>query len=604
MSLSATYSPLAPEQRARRSETRTLVLVLWGVTVATSLAVGLRGGESLSTDDAMRLVEVRDFLNGQSWFDLTQYRLGLAGGVDMHWSRLIDAPLALLIRAGEWVLPVATAERLATVIWPALVLLAFFAGIARLARELAGDVAARLALVFAATMAPVLQHFRPGAIDHHNVQLALLVWSLAFATRQPARARDAGTAGAMAALSLAIGQELAPPMAALAAIVTVRWIAGGAPVRAAAAAFGIAFAGVTFALFLATVPPARYLVTACDTLSLVQVVTATLGGLGLALLVAAPGLPSIPRRVAGTGALTAVLAATIALGFPACLGDPYGNLDPRLTTLWLANVSEARSFFSVMHDLPGEAPAYYGLPVAGLIFGVIRCARDGEARWGWLTCTAVLTTLCLLAAWELRSSAAANALAAAMVPAALIRALPARDRAPAYFGIGRPALLAALVLNPIALIAIGSVGARALEAIDGTHPPQVISDGPGTCRSAADYAPLARLPRGRVAAFIDAGPFLLMETPHSVLAAPYHRNVEGNIAMLDIFLARPDETKARIAALGVDYIAFCRGAPERYNYAAAAPEGLAAALSRGEVPDFLERVPLDGTGVLVFKPRR
>ena len=66
------------------------------------------------------------------------------------------------------------------------------------------------------------------------------------------------------------------------------------------------------------------------------------------------------------------------------------------------------------------------------------------------------------------------------------------------------------------------------------------------------------LPRGRVAAFIDAGPFLLMETPHSVLAAPYHRNVEGNIAMLDIFLARPDETKARIAALGVDYIAFCR----------------------------------------------
>ena len=150
---------------------------------------------------------------------------------------------------------------------------------------------------------------------------------------------------------------------------------------------------------------------------------------------------------------------------------------------------------------------------------------------------------------------------------------PRPDRAPAYFGIGRPALLAALVLNPIALIAIGSVCARALEAIDGTHPPQVISDGPGACRSAADYAPLARLPRGRVAAFIDAEPFLLMETPHSVLAAPYHRNVEGNIAMLDIFLARPDETKAPIAALGVDYIAFCRGAPERYNYAAAAPEG-------------------------------
>jgi hypothetical protein len=28
-------------------------------------------------DDGMRLVEVRDFLNGQGWFDLMQYRMGL-----------------------------------------------------------------------------------------------------------------------------------------------------------------------------------------------------------------------------------------------------------------------------------------------------------------------------------------------------------------------------------------------------------------------------------------------------------------------------------------------------------------------------------------------
>ncbi len=50
-----------------------------------------------------------------------------------------------------------------------------------------------------------------------------------------------------------------------------------------------------------------------------------------------------------------------------------------------------------------------------------------------------------------------------------------------------------------------------------------------------------------------------------------------------------------MAALGVDYVAFCPGAPERYNYAASAPDGLAAALGRGEVPDFLERIALDGT---------
>ena len=51
-------------------------------------------------------------------------------------------------------------------------------------------------------------------------------------------------------------------------------------------------------------------------------------------------------------------------------------------------------------------------------------------------------------------------------------------------------------------------------------------------------------------------------------------------------------------------VAFCVGAPERYNYAAAAPAGLAAVLARGEVPNFLERVALEGTGIAVYRPRQ
>ena len=127
---------------------------------------------------------------------------------------------------------------------------------------------------------------------------------------------------------------------------------------------------------------------------------------------------------------------------------------------------------------------------------------------------------------------------------------------------------------------------------------------PHACQRSADYAPLARLPRGLVLAFIDAGPFLLMETPHAVLAAPYHRNLKGNAAMFDVFLAAPADAAARITALGVDYVAFCPGAPERYHYALRAPEGLAATLSRGEVPDFLERIALEGTDLAVYRPRR
>ena len=52
--------------------------------------------DAMSTDDAMRLVEVRDLIAGQGWFDLTQYRLD-PPGLPMHWSRVIDAPLAAII---------------------------------------------------------------------------------------------------------------------------------------------------------------------------------------------------------------------------------------------------------------------------------------------------------------------------------------------------------------------------------------------------------------------------------------------------------------------------------------------------------------------------
>ncbi|TGQ96437.1 GtrA family protein, partial [Mesorhizobium sp. M4B.F.Ca.ET.200.01.1.1] len=47
-------------------------------------------------DNMLRLVEVRDLLAGQGWFDLHQYRMGLEGGFVMHWSRLVDAPIAAI----------------------------------------------------------------------------------------------------------------------------------------------------------------------------------------------------------------------------------------------------------------------------------------------------------------------------------------------------------------------------------------------------------------------------------------------------------------------------------------------------------------------------
>ena len=51
------------------------------------------------------------------------------------------------------------------------------------------DETAALALILAALSAPLLQHLRPGAIDDHNVELVLLMWSLVHACRVRMRSR-------------------------------------------------------------------------------------------------------------------------------------------------------------------------------------------------------------------------------------------------------------------------------------------------------------------------------------------------------------------------------------------------------------------------------
>ena len=104
------------------------------------------------------------------------------------------------------------------------------------------------------------------------------------------------------------------------------------------------------------------------------------------------------RRVAGAAALGEVLATIVVLGFPACLGDPYAQLEPRMAALWLSNVSEARSIASMLRDLPQEVLPYYGLPIIALALGLYRCWHEIEPqRWGWIVVTTVLAVATLIA---------------------------------------------------------------------------------------------------------------------------------------------------------------------------------------------------------------
>ena len=103
---------------------------------------------------------------------------------------------------------------------------------------------------------------------------------------------------------------------------------------------------------------------------------------------------------------------------------------------------------------------------------------------------------------------------------------------------------------------------------------------------------------------IDLGPAILLETDHEVFAAPYHRNNDGNAAMLKLMLAPLPTARQMLTGRGVDYVVTCSAAPD-LDLVSLAPDGLAARLGRGETPEFLE--PLDlkpARDISVWRVRR
>ncbi|NJM29479.1 MAG: hypothetical protein HC855_04640 [Rhizobiales bacterium] len=159
------------------------------------------------TDDALRLVQVRDFLAGASWFDLHLDRLQPPRGYDSHWSRFIDLGLAGVYLAAKPFVGGDRAELVMRFLWPLIWLIPAIAAVASAAGRIGGRNAALIAFAFAATGLIAFQQFRPGRIDHHNVQVALALAGVAALIASAASGRAAALAGVLTVAMMLVGLE-------------------------------------------------------------------------------------------------------------------------------------------------------------------------------------------------------------------------------------------------------------------------------------------------------------------------------------------------------------------------------------------------------------
>lgn len=545
-------------------------------------------------DDAMRLVEVRDLLAGQGWFDLSQYRLGPDGGTFMHWSRLIDWPIAQLIKLYGLFLGPQQAEAAALATWPLLLILPLLASTALASYRLGGRGGVLISLILALVFLAAIVRFRPGAIDHHNVQLLLVTFIAAMLLDPRARASNFAAAAVACAMALAIGAETTPLVAVAAMAVALLWALDGARYRAAAVGFGLAFAAVTAAIFLATTPPRLWGSVTCDTLSLGFLVLASAGGLILAASALVLSGRSPPARFAALAVTGMVVLGFAVLIAPQCLQSPLSDLDPLLKMYWISTITEAQSITSELAASPENIGTFYAVGIIATAVCAMRILR-GEYVVAHAVLLALIATSWVVSAVQVRGMLFANYLA--FIPLSVLVAdlrglyLNRRNDVRAATAFALSALLSVpSVWSIVGVVAFDPVNALAgVSATDNNA--QQNEDPASVCVTANSVASFAAMPRGRVLASFNEGPALLRFTPHSVLAANYHRNQRGMVEAIRMGMAKPQDALVRLEAENIRYILLCDGDPMVERIAKEYPAGLFATLLKHDVPGYLEEAP-------------
>ncbi len=539
------------------------------------------------TDDNLRLAQVRALLGGQGWFDLVQHRFDVAhGGANIHWSRLVDLPLAAIILLMKPIVGGADAERIAVAFAPQIPLLLLLFSLALTMKRLVHDRAWPLPVIGLLCAYSTIAMFAPLRIDHHGWQLAFLALAIS-GMADPKRARGGAVLGIATGLSLSIGLEMLIYLALLGGATVLLWVADQGQ-RRRLATYAAALVATTGAGFLIFASNANRMAV-CDALSPVWLSDAAVGG-AIMLALASMRLEGWKGRLALAVAGGAAVSGFHALAWPHCLQRLEG-VSPEATELWLDHVREARPFYRHAWKIGATAIALPVTALAGWALLSWRAWKQGPGGRDLLyrTLAVALPGIAgfVLLFWQMRAAPAAQMMA---LPAAT--ALIVIVAAP---WLQSPKLWKHVAAIIVVLLAFGAAVPVGLELVPGEKPNPMrakVAAANKRCPSMAALAPINAQPRGTVFSFIDLGPRLIVATHHDAIGGPYHRNDKAIADVMKAF--RGDEGQAHriISEYESDYLLVCPDMSTATIFMSETRNGFYGQLMDGKVPGWLQPVDL------------
>ena len=538
---------MQPENTSLRSRLSSLLPIGTFLLIAIGLLAGdaVNGSTVQDIDDIARRLQIADLLRDGEWHDLKWPFLAMPEPYVSPWSRLVDLPYVLVTWLFQPALGQDAAFEIARFVVPLLWLIAYAWLAVRLIREILGEQPS-LPQIGAAAVASLFAviEFMPNRVDHHNVQIVLL---LALCLGIVSKHRFAGIlVGVASVLSIAVGLECAPYIAlALAGVAIHAALAPNSTMVARLSLTG-------WSLLAFTLPAGLLLTggtlfqTQCDALSAPwasALIAAGVVAAGASVIWKRLGLHSPTARLGVLVAGALVVLGVLWTAFPECHAGPYTMINETAHTYWISNVIQEK----------GPAGAFArGENLLVLIFMVLLALTLGAwmnpktYRSPVLILLLIATLGTLLTAWQMRNFKFPAALLPLFLPLFIERV---RENGGARRAIA-VLLPPALLLASFALL-IKPTG-RALTLID-------YMEG-DACRD-ADLSSLETLPASRIMAPLGLSLTLaeyISDTgsPHKIAAMPFHRASPGIERVFQTFaLTNPELRKQALARYS--YVAIC-----------------------------------------------
>lgn len=540
------------------------------------------GPDFRDPDETMRLLQVRDFLAGQSWFDVSQHRINPPAGGPMHWSRLVDVPIAALILILRPFAGPELAERIAIVAEPLLLLGPLFLMLALAVRRIGETRLIVPSAVMLALSLSILLQFLPLRIDHHNWQILMAAVTL-WASLDKNPRRGGLIAGASVAMWLHVSSEGLPYAAAFGGLFALRFLIAR-PEWPRLASFMAVLTGLSILLLLVTHGLAASLISYCDAISPTYVAPMLVATFTLLTGGSLVGRGSAIRRsltilIAGSAAIVAFMVTG-----RQCMAGPFETLDPLVYQYWYLKVLEGRPIWE-------QSPAIAGIillpALAGLVGTImaVKQAKTAEIQRQWIIILLLSVMTLAIAALVMRAMSVAHLFA---LPGNAVLLLHFYPRARALRRV-LPRILATVALLILTPLGMASIWTTLFPEPVTAH--ALTERNSGQCGAREGLQSLAALPRGLVMAPIDIGPSILLFTPHDIFGTGHHRNSAGMEKVIRSFISTPETARTVFQETHATYLVYCPGLRELRIYARSNPRSLAAALARGQLPAWLAPIP-------------